>query len=62
MKKTLTAIAAAVMAFVMSITSFAEASVPTILPEDTNIGLDSLLNFFDIILGWIGQIASVLFK
>ena len=62
MKKTITAIAAAVMAFVMSITSFAEASVPTYLPTESNDFLDGLLGFFDMILAWIGEFASLLFK
>jgi hypothetical protein len=62
MKKTLTAIVAAAMTLVMSITAFADLEVPTILPEEPNDFLDGLLNFFDMILGWIGEIASLFFK
>lgn len=62
MKKTITAIVAAVMASVMSITSFAEVSVPDILPDNADSIIDAILNVFDVILGLIGEFAGLLFK
>ncbi len=62
MKKTITAIATAVMASVMGITSFAAPSVPDVLPSNANSIIDAILNVFDVILGLVGEIAGLLFK
>ena len=62
MKKTITVIVAAVMTFVMSITSFAEVSGPSIIPDNANAIIDAVLNVFNVILGFVGQFAGLLFK
>ncbi len=62
MKKTITAIAAAVMTVLMSITSFAAPTVPDFLPDNADSIIDTILNIFDVILGFVGQIAGLLFK
>ncbi len=62
MKKTITAIVAAVMVSLMSITSFAEISGPSIIPGNANAIIDTILNIFDVILGFVGQFAGLLFK
>lgn len=62
MKKTITAIVTAVMASVMGITSFAAPSVPDVLPDNTSSIIDMVLNIFDVILGFVGEIAGLLFR
>lgn len=62
MKKTISAVVAAVMASVMSITSFAAPTVPDVLPDSGATILDTILNIFDVILGFIGTFAGMLFK
>lgn len=62
MKKTITAILAAIMTAVMGITSFAAPSVPDILPDNANTLIDTILEIADVILGFIGQLAGLLFK
>lgn len=64
MKKTISALVAAVMASVMSITSFAAPTLPDILPSDGGItsALDTILEIVNTILGFVGTIAGMLFK
>lgn len=63
MKKTISAILAVVMASAMGITSFAAPSLPNIIPGgDVTSILDTILNIFDVILGFIGTFAGMLFK
>ena len=62
MKKTITAIVAAVMTFVMGVTSFAAPSVPNVIPDNADAIIDAILNVFNVILGFVGQFAGLLFK
>lgn len=62
MKKTLSIVIAAVMLFVMGITSSAAVELPNVLPDNGMNFFDSILNFFDAVLGIIGTIAQFLFK
>ena len=62
MKKTITAAIAVTMLFVMGITSFAAPNLPDIIPDGGASLFDTILNFFDEILGLIGTIASMLFS
>jgi hypothetical protein len=62
MKKTLTTIIAAVMVCVMGITVFAAPTVPEVLPDNADTLLDAILSVLDDILGFIGEIAGLLFK